>query len=164
MTVRSSEITDSPPRADTPPRTTAGPIPRAYLRAAKKPARIIAGSAFIAYSAVATIRYVNSDFAPVLGNTQWGPMPAGIVLGFIIALVIILWEWLASEEHIFWYLLPLTIDSWYTYRMTFPWVTSLATVHLPDSTTAWAVSIFVSFVGAVCVALFGERLLFGRRR
>jgi biotin transporter BioY len=90
-------------------------------------------------------------------------MSAGYVLGFVLALAITIWEWLAADESWGWYAVPLAIDSWYTYRLTIPWVLPLVAVHASDKATATTIAIIISVVGAIAVALFGERLLFGKR-
>jgi hypothetical protein len=141
-----------------------GPISRSYLRAAKSPARVIAGLAFIAYSSAATIQYVNSDLSSVLQGRLWIGMQAGYVLGLLLAIAITGWEWLAADEPFVWYALPLALDSWYTYRMTVPWVALIVQAQIDTPATATATAIIISAVSSVAVALFGERLLFGRRR
>jgi hypothetical protein len=73
-------------------------------------------------------------------------------------------EWLAADEPFVWYALPLALDSWYTYRMTVPWVALIVQAQIDTPATATATAIIISAVSSVAVALFGERLLFGRRR
>jgi hypothetical protein len=79
----------------------------------RRPFRVLLGAAFVGYSSIGTIVGVQSDLAPVLAGNPDGAM-IGLALGFVLALGIFIAEILLAEAALFWYLLVLAPDAWYT--------------------------------------------------
>lgn len=157
MSVRSHRIED-----EREARGTAAPLPRRYLDTSRRPARILAGVAFVAYSSIGTILGVQEDLAPSLANRADGAI-LGYGIGVAAAIVIFVAELLLAEAAFFWYVLFLIPDAWYTYRFS-GWIAPLIETRIADPTLAQIVTVALTGLFAVAVAYFGERLLFGKRR
>jgi len=157
MSIRSEPIRDREEH-----RSAASPLPRRYLDTARRPARVLAGIAFVAYSSIGTIVGVQDDLAPALAKRADGDI-LGYTIGVVVAALIFVAELLLAEVSIFWYLVVLIPDVWYTYRFS-GWIGAIVTSRIAEPFTAQLITIAVTGLFAVAVAYFGERLLFGRRR
>jgi hypothetical protein len=145
------------------PGIAAAPLNRTYLDHARTPLRVLFGLAFIAYSSIATIRWIDRVAAPAVGATTWIGLDAGVVLGVVVAIVVITLEFVLSEEG-WWYVLPFAPDVFMTHTMTVPWVSAI--IISKSAGAEWAASLaFVVSLGlSAAVAYGGEHLLFGKRR
>lgn len=161
MTVKTRSTTayeeDEPRRGGIAP-----PLSRHYLDTSRRPARVLAGAAFVAYSSIGTILGVHEDLAPALANRTDGAI-LGYGIGIGVAIIIFVAELLLAESAFFWYLIFLAPDVWYTYRFS-DWIAPLVETRIADPTLAQIVSVVITGLFAVAVAYFGERLLFGKRR
>lgn len=150
MSVRSSRLVNG------------APIDRKHLDVARTPFRVLLGILFVGYSSISTIDGVRSDLAPaLLGNPDGATI--GLVVGVLVALGIFVAEILLAEASIFWYLVVLAPDAWYTYRFS-DWIDTILRPHLPAEINAAFVTIPITILFSLAVAYFGERLLFGKRR
>ena len=159
MTVKSTYTSDD---AHTETRGYAAPLPRRYLDTSRRPARVLFGAAFVAYSSIGTILGVQSDLAPALANHVDGAI-LGYSIGVAVAIVIFVAELLLAESAFFWYLIFLAPDAWYTYRFS-GWIGAVVQSRIADPWSAQVVTVAVTGLFAIAVAYFGERLLFGKRR
>jgi hypothetical protein len=141
---------------------SAPPIDRRHLDRARRPFRVLLGATFVGYSSIGTIVGVQGDLAPALASTPDGAT-IGLIIGFGLALAIFLGEILLAEAALFWYLLVLAPDAWYTYRFS-SWIGLVLRPHLPAGLVGEIVIVVITAVFSLLVAYFGERLLFGKRR
>jgi hypothetical protein len=141
-----------------------GPLQRGYLDAARTPARVLAGAAFVAYSSIGTILGVHDDLAPALAKRADGAI-LGYGIGLALAAVIFVAELLLAEASVFWYIVVLIPDTTYTYRFS-GWIDTLARAHLAGTNPliVMLLSTCVTALFSLAVAYFGERMLFGKRR
>ena len=158
MTVRSENLRDA--HAET--QGHAAPLPRRYLDISRRPARVLAGAAFVAYSSIGTILGVQSDLAPALANHPDGAI-LGYSIGVALAAIIFVAELLLAEASVFWYIVVLIPDTWYTYRFS-GWIGAIIQAKVADPFAVQAATIIITGIFSLAVAYFGERLLFGRRR
>jgi hypothetical protein len=142
--------------------TIGTPIPRKHLDTARRPARVVFGAAFVAYSSIGTILGVGSDLAPALEKRADGAI-LGYVVGVVLAAVIFIAELLLAEVSTFGYILVLIPDTWYTYRFS-GWIEPIVRAHVGDPLVATATTIVVTGLFSLFVAYAGERMLFGKRR
>ena len=140
------------------------PLEREHLDAARRPARVIAGIAFVAYSSIGTILGVHGDLAPALANRPDGDI-LGYGIGVALAVVIFVAEILLAETSLFWYIAVLIPDVVYTYRFS-GWIDALVRANSTDlnATLITLISFCLTALFSLFVAYFGERLLFGKRR
>ena len=149
--------------ADIPARRgVAPPLSRQYLDTSRRPARVMAGAAFVAYSALGTILGVQSDLAPALASHEDGAI-LGYAIGVAVAVIIFVAELLLAEVSLWWYLVVLVPDAWYTYRFS-GWIGAIIYARVSEPFAAQVASVVLTGLFALAVAYFGERLLFGRRR
>lgn len=142
---------------------TTPPLSRRHLDNARRPARILFGAAFVAYSSIGTIVGVQRDLAPALASRP-DAILLGYGIGFAVALVIFVAEVLLSEADRFWYTVVLLPDVWYTYHFS-AWIDALIRARFDaDERVLAAMSMLATALFALAVAYFGERLLFGKRR
>ena len=140
------------------------PLERSHLDAARKPARVLFGAAFVAYSSIGTILGVHDDLKPALAKREDGDI-LGYGFGVALAVVIFVAELLLAEASLFWYAVVLVPDVWYTYRFS-GWIDALFRAHMTsaDPLIVTLLSTCVTAFFSLAVAYFGERMLFGRRR
>lgn len=144
------------------PQGTAAPLPRRYLDTSRRPMRVLAGAAFVAYSSIGTIIGVRSDLTPALASRADSAI-LGYGVGLAVAAIIFVAELLLAEVSLWWYLVVLVPDTWYTYRFS-SWIGAIIQARLSDPFVASVATVAVTGMFALAVAYFGERLLFGRRR
>lgn len=140
----------------------APPLSRQYLDASRRPARVLAGAAFVAYSSLGTILGVQNDLAPALASRTDSDI-LGYGIGLAVAIGIFVAELLLAEVSLWWYLVVLVPDAWYTYRFS-GWIGAIIRAQVSDAFTAQVATVILTGIFALAVAYFGERLLFGRRR
>lgn len=142
------------------------PIDRKHLDRSRTPARVIAGVVFVGYSVISTVIGVQGDLAPLAWTNEialW-TLTYGFVLGLLAAVVIFAAEVLLAEVSLFWFVLFLLPDAWYTRRFS-GWLGELIHAHLQSSPMVETIAAeAVMWLAAVACAYFGERLLFGKRR
>lgn len=158
MTVQSRRI-EQPEEGK---RGIAAPLPRHYLDTSRRPARVLAGAAFVAYSSIGTILGVQADLAPALAKREDGDI-LGYGIGLAVAVLIFVAELLLAEISIFWYCVVLIPDVWYTYRFS-GWIGAIIHARIADPMAAQFATVAATGLFAIAVAYFGERLLFGKRR
>lgn len=157
MAVRSQQTSTEEPTA-----RGGTPIARRHLDSFRTPARIILGALFVAYSSIGTIVGVSGDLAPALAHREDGAI-LGYGIGIAVAALIFVAELLLAEVSLFWYIVVLVPDTWYTYRFS-GWIGAIARAHITDPLTAMLATVVLTGLFALAVAYFGERLLFGKRR
>jgi hypothetical protein len=122
------------------------------------------GLTLLAWSSYATIIGFNNDLSPVLDGKMLFSIPAGVLAGILLAVLLSLGEWLTSERARIVYSALLLVDAWYTQRQVGPAAEKLARAHLADAGIAPIVALVLSWLAALASARYGEILLFGRRR
>ena len=145
-----------------PKQGVAAPLPRHYLDTSRRPARVIAGAVFVAYSSIGTVLGIQSDLSPALASRQDGDI-LGYGIGLAVAIAIFIAELLLAEVSLWWYIVVLVPDTWYTYRFS-GWIGAIVRARVADTFTASLTTIVITGLFSLAVAYFGERLLFGRRR
>lgn len=160
MTVKTVETRNGDPVAQRG--GVAPPLSRQYLDTSRRPARVLAGAAFVAYSSLGTILGVQSDLAPALASRTDSDI-LGYGIGLAVAVGIFVAELLLAEVSLWWYLVVLVPDTWYTYRFS-GWIGAIIRAQVSDAFTAQVATVVLTGIFALAVAYFGERLLFGRRR
>ena len=159
MTVRSTPPTQDEGRSHV---SLGTPIPRQHLDTTRKPARVLFGAIFVAYSSIGTILGVHADLKPALARRSDGDI-LGYGIGALAAFIIFAAELYLAEVSTFWYIVVLIPDTWYTYRLS-GWIEPIVTSYVADPVWAMAVTVLATGLFSLAVAYMGERLLFGRRR
>jgi hypothetical protein len=126
--------------------------------------RVALGLALLAWSSYTTIIGFNNDLSPVLEGKMLFGIPAGVLTGVLLAVLLSLGEWLTSERARLIYSALLFVDAWYTQRQVGPAAEKLAKAYLSDTGIAPLVALVLSWLAALAIARYGEILLFGRRR
>lgn len=150
----------------TPVRTVAAPLPRAWLDSAAGPIRAAFGLFFLIWSWASTIIIVGWMLEPLIGNRSLtGIAPDRFVAGFVLALTVSAIEFASAGRWplIYWpvlLLLDAPFTAWQTHVWAFTLVSARTVVSSGGSLALWAVSL----LGGIVAAIFGELLLFGRRR
>lgn len=139
------------------------PLSRRELDRALPWLRLLLGASFIGFSTATTVAGVRADFAPLLVGDLYG-VPAWVVAGLALALLVTLGQWGTSDRWPLVYSGLLLIDARYTQRAIGPAIETLATYHSNGSGLAWVVALVVSWLIALATARYGEVLLFGRRK
>jgi hypothetical protein len=122
------------------------------------------GLTLLAWSSYATIVGFSNDLSPVLDGKMLFAIPAGVLVGILLAVLLSLGEWLTSERARLVYGVLLLVDAWYTQRQIGPAAEKLAKAHLSDASIAPFVALVLSWLAALAIARYGEILLFGRHR
>jgi hypothetical protein len=140
----------------------AAPLSREYLDTSRRPMRVLAGAAFVAYSSIGTILGVQGDLAPALASRDDSAI-LGYGIGVVVAVIIFVAELLLAEVSLWWYLVVLVPDVYYTYRFS-GWIGAIVHARVADAFAAQVATVIITGLFSLAVAYFGERLLFGRRR
>jgi hypothetical protein len=148
------------------PLASAAPLPRQWLDSIATPARIFFGSLFITWSWASTIIIVGWFLEPLMGNRSAVELiadryAAGLLLAFLVTVA----EFVSAERWpgAYWTVL-LTLDASFTTVQTHGWLHTLVSARVEVSAGGDAALWAVSLIGGVVAAVFGELLLFGRRR
>jgi hypothetical protein len=157
MAVKSYDLGERQETRNTPP------LNRRDLEKSGPYLRAILGVGLIAYSSISTIDGVRNDCGPLCA-AAWQGIPIWIIAGVAVAAGLTLVQWLTSESWRFVYAVALLIDARYSQRWLDDWFVPVASHNVTDITLAIGAGLVLSWVGALAIAMFGEVLLFGRRR
>lgn len=139
------------------------PLSRADLQKAAPYLRAGLGVVLIAYSALSTIDGVQADCGPLCAGLVYG-VPLGLLVGVGVAALLSLGQWLTSESWRFAYAVLLLVDARYSQRWLDDWLLPVAAHNIGDVGLASSAGLLLSWALAIAIAMFGEILLFGRRR
>lgn len=158
-----------PPRQQAPRGKAASydapPLSRRRVDAAVPGLRLIGGVLFVAYSSASTIRGVGSDVLPALPGASLLPnLPDALIAGIVAAVAIFVLEIVLAERSRYGYMLVLAVDAWYTFRQLKPGMESIVRARALSPFLVDVLTIAAGGALAIAVAMFGEILLFGRRR
>lgn len=145
---------------------TSPPLNRDMLDSAASPTRVLAGLFFLAWSWVSTVLIVGRFLGPALPGAAIG-VPDSYLVALLIALVVTGAEFVSGGRWpaVYWFFV-LLLDMPFTAIQTHAWAAALAKPYLegPLSTGADLGLWFFNVVCGIIAAIFGELLLFGRRR
>jgi hypothetical protein len=150
--------------AATSRRIDAAPLDRAILDSAASPTRVFFGLVFLAWSWVSTVVILGQFLVPVLPRAHVG-VSDSYLAALILALLVTGVEFVSAGrwEGVYWPVL-LCLDASFTTAQTHAW---LAMITQPYAELTSGTDILLWIVALVCgiiAAIFGEILLFGRRR
>lgn len=147
------------------PLASAAPLDRAILDSAASPLRVFFGILFLAWSWVSTVLVLGRLLAPTVPSALIPGLPDSYLVAFGFALLITAAEFVsAGRWPVAYWLVLLLFDAPFTTWQTYRW---LIAIIQPLTTITTAGHIGVGLVALVCgiaAAIFGELLLFGRRR
>lgn len=144
----------------------APPLDRSMLDSAASPTRVFFGLVFLAWSWVSTVLVLGRFLTPVLPGTM-----AGISTSYIVALVLALLvtgvEFVSAGrwQGVYWPVL-LLLDAPFTTVQTHGWLTALIQPYAQEALSAGADTVvwIAAFICGIIAAIFGELLLFGKRK
>jgi hypothetical protein len=149
-------------------RHIAAPLDRAILDSAASPVRVLFGILFLAWSWVSTVLILGGLLAPAIPSALFEAIPNSYLVAFGFALLITAVEFVAAGRWPLAYTLVLLIlDAPFTAWQTYGWLTAIIEPIDPHTTITIGGSITIGLVAIICgivAAIFGELLLFGRRR
>lgn len=147
-------------------RTNAAPLDRAVLDSAASPTRVFFGLVFLAWSWISTVMVLGRFLAPALPGALIG-VPDSYIVALVLALLVTGVEFVSAGRwpYAYWPVL-LLFDAPFTTAQTHGWLTAVVQPYATGeiSTGADATIWFVSFVCGIIAAIFGELLLFGKRK
>lgn len=146
----------------------AAPLDRALLDSAASPMRVLFGALFLGWSWISTIIIVGRFLAPVLPGALFQVVGDSYAVAFGIAFLISAAEFVSANRWppVYWAVL-LLLDAPFTSWQTHAWLALIVQAQnpqIPISTGVDVVIWIVSVVGGIIAAIFGELLLFGKRR
>lgn len=144
--------------------TNAAPLDRAMLDSAASPTRAIFGIIFLAWSWVSTVIILGRLLAPALSGAAIG-VPDSYLVAFVVAILVSWVEFVSAGrwKGVYWVVL-LLFDAPFTAGQTHTWLSAFAAPYTDLTTGIDSVLWIIALVGGIIAAIFGEVLLFGRRR
>jgi len=143
----------------------AAPLDRAMLDTAANPVRVVFGILFLAWSWVSTVLILGRFLAPAITATPAG-VPGSAIAALVIALLVTGLEFVSVGRWsvVYWPVL-LLLDAPFTMIQTHAWLSVLVRPYIAEMTAGTDGAIWlVAFVCGIIAAIFGEILLFGKRR
>lgn len=144
----------------------AAPLDRAMLDSAASPTRVFFGLLFLAWSWVSTVLVLGKFLTPALPGAL-ADVPTSYIVALVLALVVTGLEFVSAGrwQGVYWPVL-LLLDAPFTTVQTHGWLTALIQPYAQEALSAGADSVvwIVAFICGIIAAIFGELLLFGRRR
>jgi hypothetical protein len=152
-------------RIQSRPMRDAAPLDRALLDSAASPTRVAFGILFLAWSWVSTVMIFGRLLSPSVTSAFIPGIPDSYLLAFGFALLVTASEFVsAGRWPIAYWPILLIADAPFTSYQTYQWLTAFIQ-PLTTISTAGAVGIgVVSLISGIVAAIFGELLLFGKRR
>jgi hypothetical protein len=152
-------------RVHSRPLAGGAPLDRAILDSAASPTRVFFGILFLAWSWVSTVLILGRLLAPSVTSAPIPGIPTSYLIAFGFALLVTAAEFVSAGRWAgaYWSVL-LLLDAPFTTWQTYDWLTAIIQ-PLTTITTAGGAGIgVVSLIGGIVAAIFGELLLFGKRR
>lgn len=149
-----------------PLHSAGAPLPREWLDNLAPAVRVGAGVLFIAWSWTSTILLIGRILAPVIHDASTtGLIADRYLVGILVAVLVSVVEFVASDRWpgAYWMLL-LTADADFTAFQTHEWLYQIASAHTTVTPVGDAAIWLVAVIGGIIAAIFGEVLLFGKRR
>jgi hypothetical protein len=146
--------------------SSAAPLPRAWLDTIAPGVRAAFGIVFLIWSWASTIIIAGWVLEPLIGNRSLtGIAPDRFVAGFLLAFFVSIVEFVSAGRWpgIYWPVL-LLLDASFTAWQTHTWLLALVSARVEVSAAGGVALWLASLVGGIIAAIFGELLLFGRRR
>lgn len=145
-----------------PIKSGAAPLDRAMLDSAASPTRVLFGLIFLAWSWVSTV-LIGGDFLTPLFTSALAPYVAALVFALLVTGI----EFVSAGRWpgVYWPVL-LLLDAPFTTVQTHGWITALAEPYAKEALSAGADAVVwaAALICGIIAAIFGELLLFGRRR
>jgi hypothetical protein len=149
-------------------RHIAAPLDRAILDSAASPARVFFGILFLAWSWISTVLILGKLLAPTISSAWIDGIPNSYLVAFGCAFLVTAAEFVSAGRWPFAYWGVLIVcDAPFTSYQTYRWLSAIIEPidPLTTMTTAGSVGIgLAAIVAGIIAAIFGELLLFGRRR
>lgn len=152
-------------RIQSRPLAGAAPLDRTLLDSAASPTRVIFGILFLAWSWVSTVIIFGRLLAPSVRSALVPGVPDSYLVAFGFALLVTAAEFVSAGRWpvAYWPIL-LLLDAPFTTWQTYTWVSAVVE-PLTAVSTAGKIGIgAASLICGIIAAIFGELLLFGRRR
>lgn len=142
---------------------SAAPLDRAMLDSAASPTRVIFGIIFLAWSWVSTVLILGHFLIPLIAGAPG--VPASYIVALAVALLVTWVEFVSAARWtgVYWFLI-FFLDMPFTALQSHAWFTVLAAAYTEVTPAVDLTLWIVAGIGGIIAAIFGELLLFGRRR
>jgi hypothetical protein len=142
------------------------PLPRSWLDSAATPVRVLVGTVFLAWSWYSTLAILGGVLLPLFPSSAIvAEIEDRYLIAAVFAILISVIEFAAAGRWpgAYWLTVLLT-DAPFTALQTHTWLAVLLSPHGEISAIGGNALWVVSLIGGVVAAVFGELLLFGKRR